>query len=302
MRIMAMALFIIILAALPLHATGQFSPQPGMTIAGAPALVIFRWPSDGTTMYYLEVLANGRAIVSKPVSGESMALNLPPNTYQWRIQTFVENQYRPSSDFITFTVISTTAFNFDGRSGPVGPPGTMGYANTGGYVGSAQAGSPGGDGGNGEDGKDVAVTIQDAGDYLQVDLTGANTGSSFLLSRSSAPLVISARGGKGGDGGIGGDGGSYSQVYNPNYPSGHYAYGYGGAGGPGGNGGDGGNGGNVTITCRGGDFKKYVTADVTGGKGGQGGRGGLGGNPGGASGYTGQAGRDGMKGQVTYGD
>ncbi len=175
-------------------------------------------------MYYLEVLANGRAIYSKPISGESMTLNLPPNTYQWRIQTFVEGQYRPATDFITFTVISAQAFSFDGRNGCSGPPGSMGYANTGGYVGSAQAGSPGGDGGNGENGMDVAVTIQDAGDYLQVDLTGAGTSSSFLLSRSSTPLVISARGGKGGEGGQGGAGGSYSQVYNPNYPSGQYNY------------------------------------------------------------------------------
>jgi hypothetical protein len=233
-----------------------------------------------------------------------MALNLAPNTYQWRIQTFVEGQYRPTTEFVTFTVISNQPFNFDGRNGFSGPPGAMGNSSTGlyGYNASGQSGSPGGDGGDGENGMDVAVTLQDAGDYIQVDLSGAGTSSSFLLSRSSAPLFVSARGGVGGDGGPGGTGVSYSQVYDPNYPSGHYTYGHGGAGGPGGNGGNGGDGGNVTVTCRGGDFKKFVTSDVRGGNGGPGGRGGQGGSPGGATGSTGQPGREGEKGQVTYQD
>jgi len=281
----------------------QYSPPRGISFAGVPCYVVFRWPDDGS-MYYLEVLASGSTVHSRAVSGSSMTLSLPPNDYRWRIRKFYNGEYHEIMELQDFKVISEIAFSFDGtpgNQGMSGERGSQGWVGNDGRFQNANSGNSGGDGGDGMTGKDVSVLLEDAGDYLKVAIKSESNAREFYLSKSSRPLSISSRGGRGGDGGAGGLGGtvdmSQSTGYS-NYPG--TVYRYGGSGGNGGNGGDGGRGGNITVISRGGDFRKFVEAIVRGGDGGRGGQGGSGGNPGGSNGSPGNNGREGESGKVVF--
>ncbi|MHC9542202.1 MAG: hypothetical protein AB9903_22050 [Vulcanimicrobiota bacterium] len=280
-------------------AADQYSPPGRLTLAGLPCYVVFRWPDDGS-MYYLEVLASGRSVYSKPVSGSSFTLSLPPNDYKWRVRKFYNGEYHEIMELQDFRVSADISFSFTGKSGyqgASGERGSRGWASMDGRRQNANIGGRGEDGGNGSSGKDVTVVLEDSGDYLKIVITCDTDLKELYLSKSSRPLSISARGGRGGDGGSGGSGGAFDIVdqqgnYNSNF------YQIAGSGGDGGNGGDGGKGGIITVTSRGGDFIKFIEAIVTGGDGGKGGQGGTGGNPGGQNGNTGSSGRTGESGKV----
>ncbi len=288
----------------PALAADQYSPPRGMSIAGVPCYVVFRWPDDGS-MYYLEVFASGISVYSKPVKGSSFTLSLPPNDYKWRIRKFYNGEYHEIMDFQNFSVSANIAFSYDGvqgYQGQSGAQGNRGWAGTDGRYGYASNGGRGGDGGNGNPGRDIQVKLEDAGDYLKVVITSNNDLKEIYLSKSSRPLSISSRGGRGGDGGNGGPGGimeDFRQAGSSGYQNAPVPYLYGGSGGAGGNGGDGGNGGTVNVISRGGDFTKYIDSRVTGGEGGKGGPGGNGGDPGGQYGPAGRDGRTGGNGKTT---
>jgi len=292
------AFFLIVLTSYVL-AADQYSPPNRLTITGLPCYVTFRWPDDGS-MYYLEVLASGRSVYSRPASGSSLTLSLPANDYRWKVRKFYNGEYHEITDFQDFRVSADIAFSFNGSPGYQGADGGMGsrgWVTMDGRRQYANNGERGENGGNGSSGRDVTVILEDSGDYLKVVITCETDVKELYLSKSSRPLSISACGGRGGDGGSGGSGGvsdivDRQEIYQKTLCP------IAGDGGDGGNGGDGGKGGTVKVISRGGDFSRFIEAAVSGGEAGKGGQAGTGGNLGGQSGYPGCSGKTGESGKV----
>ncbi len=278
LRKVALFITLLVAMALPALADDVASPPNNATLVGT-GNVAFRWKGTAKA-YYIEVYAAGQPVYSQPVPTTSISLPLRPGPpYQWLVKAYDGKQFQEIVPRRRFELSATVTYDFggaDGSAGAVGGSASSTYTiNTSNQVGFLD-GPPGGAGARGND---VDVTLQPAGDYMQVTLTSGNSSQRFLLLATSTPIVVDASGGNGGTGGSGGNG--LPGVLNPMYNSSGVVVSAtaraAGNGGNGGIGGAGGNGGTVRVHGNGVDGKRYVKARVDGGTGGTGGAAGRGG-------------------------
>lgn len=242
---------------LPARAEMEMTPPDRARIVGSIPQVTFRWGGRPDRLYQVEVVSVRGAVVATQTTRHCWALFTLPAAdveYRWRLRELVGREFREVGTR-SFHLTTDLTYRFDGREG-----------------------SEGADGGEGES---VTVTLEKMADYIRVQVQGGGGKADFLLIPVSAPVAISAQGGKGGTGATG-------QSGNVGFMGGPPTN-----GGPGGPGGNGGKGGTVRIVTNGVDAKKHVKVQVAGG---EAGKGGPGGRPGTLP-YMAQPGADGADGK-----